>query len=153
MEGAEHALDIELRSLHTEQALYLLAQWSGKAPEGPENTVSNVFTLHWRLPESAAQGLDCSVACHTAFVDGRGALAYANAETIPQGGSAALEAAGGWGDGLWTIEWSRPLINGNPYDLQFDDREGTYSFFVKVFERIEGRPDPTSGRHLLVFEP
>ena len=81
MEGDEHAMDVELRSLHTDQALYLLAQWPGRALEGPESTVSNLFTVHWRLPDPAAQRLDCTVACHTVFADGTGRLAYANAET------------------------------------------------------------------------
>ena len=157
-EGTEHALDVELRSLHTDQALYFFAQWPGKAPadgtpDSELSTVSNVLTLHWRIPDPAAQRLDCAVACHTAFADGAGRLAYANAETIPQGGSAALDAAGGWEAGTWTVEWSRPLINGNPYDLQFDDLALGYSFRVKVFKRVEGRPDPVSKRHLVVFSP
>jgi hypothetical protein len=153
MGGTEHALDVALRSLHTDQVLYLLAQWPGGAPVGPQDTVSNLFTLHWRIPDPAAQRLDCTVACHTASVDGGGRLAYANAETIPQGGGGALDAAGSWEAGTWTLEWSRPLVNGNPYDLQFEDPEAAYSFLVKVFERIEGRPDPISARHLLVFYP
>jgi hypothetical protein len=153
MHGTEHALDVELRSLHTGEAIYFVAQWPDRVPDGPQDTVSNVFTLHWRLPDLAAQRLDCNVACHTAFADGQGRLAYANAETIPQGGSETLEAAGGWEAGAWTLEWSRSLVNGNPYDIQFDDRELAYSFLVKVFLRIEGRPDPVSERHSLVFYP
>jgi hypothetical protein len=158
MGGTERALDVELRSLYTDQAIYFAARWSGEPPPGAapgngQNTVSNVLTVHWRIPEPAAQRLDCNVACHTAFADASGRLAYANAETIPQGGSEALAAAGGWNAGMWTLEWSRPLINGNPYDLQFDDREAAYSFLVKVFARVEGRPDPISARHLLVFAP
>lgn len=151
MEGTEHALDAELRSLHTANSLYLLAQWPDQAPDGDEQVASNVLTVHWRIPDPAAQRLDCTVACHTAFAGGMGRLAYANAETIPQGGAGTLDAAGGWEDGLWTIEWRRPLINSNPYDLQFDDLEREYSFLVKVFKRIEGRPDPISTRHRLVF--
>jgi hypothetical protein len=153
MEVTEYALDVELRSLYTDRAIYFVAQWPGEAPGGPQDTVSNVFTLHWRIPDPAAQRLDCTVACHTAFADGGGRLAYANAETIPQGGGEALDAAGGWDAGTWTLEWSRPLIVRNPYDLQFDDRASAYSFLVKVFRRIEGRPDPVSKRHLLVFQP
>jgi hypothetical protein len=158
MGGTEHALDVELRSLYTDQAIHFMARWPGETPPGAapgngQNIVSNVLTLHWRIPEPAAQRLDCNVACHTAFADASGRLSYANAETIPQGGSEALAAAGGWDAGTWTLEWSRPLINGNPYDLQFDDRELAYSFLVKVFARVEGQPDPISGRHLLVFAP
>jgi hypothetical protein len=153
MGGTKHALDVELRSLYTDQAIYFVAQWPGEAPEGSQDTVSNVFTLHWRIPDPVAQRLDCTVACHTAFADGSGRLAYANTETIPQGGGGALDAAGGWDAGTWTLEWSRPLIVGNPYDLQFDDRASAYPFLVKVFKRVEGRPDPISERHLLVFHP
>jgi hypothetical protein len=151
MDGSEHALDVELRALHTDEAVSFLAQWPGEPPSGQENTIANRITLHWRIPEPEAQVLDCSVVCHTAFVDGNGRFVYANTETIPQGGSGPLAAAGGWEDGIWTLEWSRPLASANPFDLQLDDRERAYFFLVKVFERVEGRPDPVSGRHLLVF--
>jgi hypothetical protein len=153
MMGTEHALDVELRSLYDDQALYLLAQWPGDPPSGEENTVYNQLTVHWRIPEPAASHLDCTVACHTAFADGEGRFAYANAETIPHGGSEALQAAGGWRDGMWTLEWTRPLRNGNPYDLQFDDPDQAYVFMVKVFARVDARPDPISQRQQLVFLP
>lgn len=151
--GTEHALDVELRSLYTGQDVYFLAQWSGEPPSGDENTVLNELTVHWRIPDPAAQRLDCNVVCHTAFADGSGRFVYTNAETIPQGGSEALAAAGGWDAESWTLEWSRPLVDDNPFDLQFDDRGQAYTFMVKIFERVEGRPDPVSGPHVLVFEP
>lgn len=153
MDGPEHALDVELRALQAGDSLYLLARWPGDPPSGEQHTVSNLFTFHWRIPDAAALGLDCEVACHTAHAEGSGRIAYANAETIPQGGSAALEAAGGWKEGTWTLEWGRPLRNGNPFDLQFGDLEASYPFLVKVFRRIEGRPDPVSGLYSLVFGP
>jgi hypothetical protein len=153
MESDEDALDVRLRSLHTDRAVYFLAQWPGEVPDGSEDITSNVLTVHWRIPDPMAQRLDCSVACHTAFATGTGRLAYANAETIPQGGGAALDAAGGWEEGTWAIEWSRPLVNGNPYDLQFDDLGSSYTFMLKVFKRIEGRPDPISKQQQLVFHP
>ena len=152
IDGTEHALDVELWVLHTDQAISFLAQWSGEPPSGEENTVSNKLTLHWRIPEPAAQKLDCSVVCHTAFADGAGRFAYANSETIPQGGSGALAAAGGWEDGTWTLEWSRPLVSSNPFDIQFDET-AAYTFLVKVFERVDNRPDPVSERYLLVLQP
>ncbi len=151
--GTEHALDVELRALHTDEAVYFLAQWPGETPSGDEDTVFNKLTVHWPIPDAEERRLDCFIACHTAFFDGQGRFAYANAETIPHGGSEALPAAGGWHDGTWTLEWSRPLINVNPFDLQFTDLDQTYGFLVKVFERIEGRPDPVSERHLLGFQP
>ncbi len=155
LDGTEHALDAELRALHTEKAIYFLAQWLGEPPPAEEDIIFNKLTVHWRIPEpeGAARGPDCTVACHTAFADGQGRFAYANAETIPPGGSEALPAAGGWQAGAWTLEWSRSLVNDNPFDLQFADLDGAYLFFVKVFERVEGRPDPVSERHLLVFQP
>jgi hypothetical protein len=153
MDGSEHALDVELRAVHTDEAVSFLAQWPGEPPSGKENTMANKLTLHWRIPEPEAQVLDCSVVCHTAFAGGNGRFVYANTETIPQGGSGSLTAAGGWDAGTWTLEWSRPLASANPFDLQLDDRDRTYTFLVKVFERIEGRPDPVSERYLLVFQP
>jgi hypothetical protein len=152
-DGTEHALDVELRAVHDEQKLYLLARWPGERPAGDDNTVYNQLTVHWRIPEPEATRLDCSVACHTVFVDGQGRVAYANAETIPHGGSETLQVAGGWKDGQWTLEWSRPLVNGNPFDLQLEDRDRAYTFMVKIFARIEGRPDPVSRPHQLVFVP
>ena len=109
--------------------------------------------MHWRIPEPDAARLDCNVACHTIFADGQGRVAYANAETIPHGGSETLPVAGGWEAGTWTLEWSRPLSNGNPFDLQLENRDRAYAFMVKVFARIEGRPDPISKPYQLVFTP
>jgi hypothetical protein len=153
MGSTEHVLDVELRALHTDETVSFVAQWPGEPPFGEERAVSNKLTLHWRIPERAAQGLDCTVVCHTAFADGSGRFVYANAETIPQGGSETLPAAGQWDAGTWTLEWSRPLASDNPFDLQFDDLGQAYSFLVKIFERIEGRADPISERYLLVFQP
>ncbi|MBN1583594.1 MAG: hypothetical protein JXA89_23005 [Anaerolineae bacterium] len=153
LDSPEHAFDLEMRAVHTEQALYFFAQWPGAPLSGGENTLFNKLTLHWRIPEPAAHVLDCTVVCHTAFADGTGRFVYANTETIPQGGSGALEASGSWDAGTWTLEWGRPLVSANPFDLQFDDPDQAFSFLVKVFERIEGRPDPISDRYLLVFRP
>jgi hypothetical protein len=162
-EGTAHALDVSMRALHDEQRLYLLAQWEGErgadgTTEMEEATVYNRFTVHWRIPEPDAARVDCTVVCHTVFADGQGRVAYANAETIPHGGGETLHVAGGWqaaaggGDpGRWTLEWSRPLVSSNPFDLQLADRDRGYDFMVKVFARVEGRPDPISGVHQLVF--
>jgi hypothetical protein len=152
LRGTERALDVDLRALRTDEAVFFLAQWLGEPPSGEADTFFNKLTVHWRIPDAEARRLDCNVACHTAFADGQGHFVFANAETIPQGGAGALPAVGDWRAGTWTLEWSRPLVNGNPFDLQFDDLEGEYLFFVKVFERIEDRPDPVSPLHQLVFE-
>ena len=152
-ERADPVLDLELRALHTDGAVSFLAQWPGEAPPYPADEVLNKLTLHWRIPELAAQNLDCSVVCHTAHADGSGRFVYANSETIPQGGSESLSAAGGWKAGIWTLEWGRPLDSDNPFDLDLSDLDQIYSFRVKVFEHVAGRADPVSGRHLLVFQP
>ena len=155
LHGTEHAWDMELRALHTDEAVYFLAQWLGGPPDGEENTVFNKLSVHWSIggSEAETQHLDCTVACHTAFADGQGHFVYANTETIPQGGSEPLPVAGGWHTDTWTMEWKRHLVNSNPYDLQFTDLDQAYPFFVKIFERVEGYPDPVSQRYLLVFQP
>jgi len=152
-ESTEHALDVELRALHTAEELYLLAKWAGAPPSGEQDTVFNKLTLHWRIPDSAAQKLACDVVCHTAFADGEGSIVYANAETIPQGGNEGLSAAGGWDAGWWTFEWARPLVSANPYDLQLAEADQEIDFMVKIFERVEGRPDPISDLHVFVLKP
>ena len=37
MDGTEHALDVELRALHTDETVHFLAQWPGAPPSGQEN--------------------------------------------------------------------------------------------------------------------
>jgi hypothetical protein len=151
--GTERAFSVEMRSLYNDDTIAFLARWPGGRPANVEGTAYNELTLHWRIPEQVAQGLSCTVVCHTVFVDGSGHLLYANAETIPQGGDETLPAAGGWDAGTWTLEWSRPLVDSNPFDLQFDDRTRAFPFRIKIFERVEGRPDPVSDGYELVFQP
>jgi hypothetical protein len=151
--GTTHALDVELRALYTSNAIYFLAQWRDAAPSGPVDETANKLTVHWDIDTPAGiPAPACNVACHTAYVDGAGRLAYLHAETIPSGSDEALPAAGAWKDGAWTLEWSRRLVNDNPYDLQFTDLSLSYPFFVKIFERVEGRPDPVSAPYRLVFQ-
>jgi hypothetical protein len=154
------AYNLGLRALHTDQDIYFLARWPGSRPTGEPRTVANKLTVHWRLePPGAVEptatdmppAVACTVACHTVFARGDGRVAYANAETIPQGGDEGLRVAGGWSIEGWTVEWSRPLRNANPYDLQLDDLSRQYSFLVKVFEAVEGRADLVSSRATLVF--
>jgi hypothetical protein len=151
MGGVESGMDVELRALRTNEAIFFVAQWLGEPSTGEENTVFNKLTVHWRIPDAAVRRLDCAVACHTAFADGHGRFVFASSETIPQGSVESLPVAGDWRAGTWTLEWSRSLVNDNFFDLQFDDLDRTYLFFVKIFERVEGRPDPVSPLHLLVF--
>jgi hypothetical protein len=151
--GTAHALDVELRALYTSDAIYFLAQWRDAAPSRPADETANKLTLHWDIDTPAgAPAPACNVACHTAYVDGAGRLAYLDAETIPPGSDEALPAAGAWKDGAWTVEWSRRLVDDNAYDLQFTDLNVSYPFFVKIFERNENRPDPVSATYWIVFQ-
>jgi len=156
--GTEHALDVELAALYTDDALYLRARWPGAppivAPAGAAETTANRLTVHWRVLQTPGTTPPaCDVACHTAHTDGAGRLAYVHTETIPPGGHPALAATGGWQDGVWTLVWSRPLVSRNPYDLQLTDPTQSYPFFVKVFLDEAGRPDAVSKLHELVFGP
>ena len=155
LDGAEHALDIKLWALHTDETIYFLAQWPGDPLPTVIGDTGNKLVIHWRLPESA-EGLappSCMVACHTAFADTQGNFVYVHSETIPVGSSASLPFGGGWRGGIWTLEWSRPRVNDNPFDLHLEETNQPYRFFVKVFKWIEGRPDPISKGQFLAFEP
>jgi hypothetical protein len=152
--GQHHAVDVKLRSLYTDQAIYFLAEWVGEPPGAEQAVVRNRLTLHFDTPEPEPGAADrmCLVACHTAFADDAGRLVYLSAETIPPGRTDPLPAAGGWNAGVWRLEWSRQLVVDNRFDLQFQDLERSYRFFVKVFQWEEGQPDPVSPDCLLVFE-
>lgn len=151
--GALH--QARLRALYDQTALYFLIEWAGALPGVEPEATANLLTVHWRLPPQPEGMLPmhCDVACHTAFASGQGRIAWVNAETIPQGGRGVLPAAGGWKDGLWTFEWRRPLLSSNPYDLQFNDRQREYEFFVKLFHHGEDERDALSSRRQLVFQP
>jgi hypothetical protein len=153
--GEEQALVVQLQSLHTEEEVYFLAQWPDPRPATEPGVLRNRLTLHFDLPAPAPDASErmCLVACHTAFADATGRLAYLSAETIPPGRTSPLPAAGGWEAGSWRLEWSRPLLVENGYDLQFDDLQQAYPFFVKVFQWQEGRADPVSADCLLAFQP
>ena len=115
--------------------------------------MANKLTVHWTLPPPAP-GLAapaCDVACHTAYADQTGRIVDLQAETIPPGADEALPAAGAWRDGVWTVEWSRPLHSANANDLQFTDLHAAYPFFVKVFEGDATRADPVSPLRMMVF--
>jgi hypothetical protein len=152
--GQDYAVDVKLRSLYTEHAVYFLAEWLGDPPDLEQPVVSNRLTLHYDIPEPEFGAADrmCLVACHTAFTDNVGRLVYFSAETIPPGRTDPLSAAGGWDCGVWTLEWSRELLVDNRFDLQFQDLGRSYPFFVKLFAWQEGRPDPASADCSLVFE-
>jgi len=145
--------EVELRSLYAADSVYFFASWHEARPAFAADTIRNRFVMHFdqQEPWPGARDVTCLVACHTAFSDASGDLAHVIAETIPQGVSDPLPAAGGWISGRWHLEWSRPLVNDNPFDVQFQDLDAGYPFFVKVFEWAEGQADPVSKDYALVF--
>jgi hypothetical protein len=153
--GAEAAYTARLRAMYGADTTYFLAQWPDSSrPEGEDaHRMANKLTVHWTLPPPAAgfAAPACDVACHTAYADDAGRIVDLQAETIPPGASEALPVAGAWRDGVWTVEWSRPLHSANANDLQFIDLKAAYPFFVKVFEGDARRADPVSPLGVLVF--
>ena len=158
--GQEPAYPAQLRAIYDGEMIYFLAQWPDADPPeaaapkaGAAPFMANKLTVHWTLPPPAP-GLAapaCDVACHTAYADQTGRIVDLRAETIPPGADEALPAAGAWRDGVWTLEWSRPLQSDNAYDLQFTDLDAAYPFFVKVFEGDTERADPVSPLRMMVF--
>jgi hypothetical protein len=157
LHGSETAGAIELRSLHDDEQVYFLAQWPAATPGGEPDAWRNLFTVHWRLVDpglvsgdsTGSSGLACDVACHTATADGQGDLVGIRIETIPPGLDENLPAGGGWAQGTWTLEWSRPRLSDSPYDQNLVDPARGYRFFAKIFQGLEGRADPTTDVHEL----
>jgi hypothetical protein len=153
--GHEVASHVTMRSLYTDQEVYFLAEWPDARPSPEAGAVRNEFTMHFDLPAPDPQAAErmCLVACHTAYADDRGQVVYVSADTIPTGRTLPLAAAGGWTAGTWRLEWSRPLVTDNGFDVQFDDLRRSYPFFVKLFRWQERQADPVSADVLLVFQP
>jgi hypothetical protein len=163
LHGDEPAGEMELRSLHDDRNVYFLARWSAATSGGepdavqPERFHRNLLTVHWRLVDpglvsgesTGSDGLACTVACHTATADGRGRLIGIRSETIPPGLEDDLPAGGGWAQGVWNLEWSRPRASPSPYDQHMIDSAQSYRFFVKLFQGLEDRADPVSNVHEL----
>jgi hypothetical protein len=163
LHGDEPAGMLELRSLYDDERVYFLARWPaatpGGAPDGApaERSYRNLLTVHWRLVDpglvsgesTGSEGLACTVACHTATADGQGGLVGLRNETIPPGLDDDLPTGGGWVQGTWTVEWSRPRVSPSPYDQHMTDPAQGYRFFVKLFQGLEGRADPVSDLHEL----
>ncbi len=157
LHGNDPAGELELRSLHDAENVYFLARWPAGTLGGDPNAWRNLLTVHWRLEDpglvsgesTGSDGLACTVACHTVTADGQGRLVGIRSETIPPGLDDDLPAGGGWADGAWTLEWSRPRVSQSPYDQQMTDPGQTYRFFVKLFLGLENRADPASDVHEL----
>lgn len=157
LHGDEPAGVVELRSLQDDERVYFLLRWPTVTAGGEPGVWRNLLTVHWRLVDSGqvsgestgSEGLACTVGCHTATADGEGHLVGIRSETIPPGLGDDLSAAGGWSEGEWLLEWSRPKISSSPYDQNLVDAEQSYRFFIKLFLGLEDRPDPTSHVHEL----
>ena len=50
-----------------------------------------------------------------------------------------ISAKAVWGNGVWTLEFSRKLKTGSQYDVQFDDLNKQYAFGVAVFDNAQVR--------------
>lgn len=144
---------VELRALYDEERIYFLARWQELQPRrGAGGVVANKLSISWKdLAHAQPWQSACSTACHTAYTADQYTIGSVNAESIPPTVEEDLVGRGGWHDGVWTLEWSRPLQCGNLFDVQFTDLAGVYPFVVKMFE--EDGPDPVSELYLLVFQP
>ena len=57
-----------------------------------------------------------------------------------------------WKDGVRTIEFSRKLVTGSEFDVQFNDLKKEYAFGVAVFDNAQVRHGYTPGVLKLLFE-
>jgi hypothetical protein len=157
LHGDEPAGTMELRSLHDEERVYVLARWPSMTPGGEPGVWRNLLTVHWRLQGSeqvtgestGSEGLACTVACHTTTADGDGRLVGIRSETIPPSLDDDLPSGGGWSEGEWILEWARRRVSDSPYDQDVTDTAQGYRFFVKLFEGQEDGADPVSDVHEL----
>lgn len=58
-----------------------------------------------------------------------------------------------WADGMWTLEFSRALVTGSEYDVQFDDLAKPYYFGIATFDNAQVRHAYHRGSRALVFQP
>ena len=157
LRGDEPVGEIELRSLHDNDNVYFLARWPAETPGSEPDLWRNLATIHWRLVSSGevsgestgSDGLACTVGCHTATADGQGRLVGIRAETIPPGLEDDLLSGGGWAEGEWLLEWSRPRVSASPYEQNLTDPAQNYRFFIKLFLGLDDRADPVSDVHEL----
>jgi hypothetical protein len=161
LHGDDKAGSAEIRSFYDQERVYFLVRWQSKTPGGEQGATRNLLTIHWRLQDTGlvsgsatgSEGLACTVACHTATADGEGQLLGIRSETIPPGLNEDLPVGGGWADGEWIVEWSRPRLSDSPYDQHMTDADLSYRFFLKLFEDELGRPDAVSDLHTLRLSP
>lgn len=57
-----------------------------------------------------------------------------------------------WKDGVRTVEFSRKLVTGSEFDVQFNDLKKQYAFGVAVFDNVQVRHAYSPGVLKMVFE-
>jgi hypothetical protein len=57
-----------------------------------------------------------------------------------------------WKDGVRTVEFSRKLVTGSEFDVQFNDLKKQYAFGVAIFDNAQVRHGYSPGVLKLVFE-
>ncbi len=57
-----------------------------------------------------------------------------------------------WADGTWTFEFSRKLVTGSEFDVQFKDLKKQYAFGVSVFDNAQVRHAYDPDVHFLKFK-
>jgi len=68
------------------------------------------------------------------------------------GDRADIPAKSAWKDGSWTLVFSRKLVTGSEFDVQFNDMKKEYAFGVAVFDNAQVRHAYTPGVLKLKFE-
>ena len=58
-----------------------------------------------------------------------------------------------WADGVWTVEFSRKLVTGSEFDVQFDNLAGTYHLGVAVFDNAQTMHSYQATSTPFVFKP
>ena len=74
-------------------------------------------------------------------------------KSIIVGDRGDISAEWQWADGVWTLEFSRKLVTGSEYDVQFDDLTAVYNFGVATFDNAQVRHAYQDGVSMLVFQP
>ncbi|MCB9451126.1 MAG: ethylbenzene dehydrogenase [Anaerolineaceae bacterium] len=57
-----------------------------------------------------------------------------------------------WVDGVWTLEFSRALVTGSEFDVQFDDLAGVYYFGIADFDNAQVRHSFAGDPIMFVFQ-
>jgi hypothetical protein len=68
------------------------------------------------------------------------------------GDRADIKVAVAWKDGKWTAEFSRKLVTGSQFDVQFDDLSKVYGFGIALFDNAQVRHAYTQPPLHLVFQ-